>query len=120
MLCIVNENDVVAVDEIAEAKFGDNDNLSATVANLVDADLLMILSDIDGLYTADPHCDPGACLIPEVKKIDADIEQMVAGSAGGLGTGGIDSHLLFICNYLGSGRVWYDGWQGNVWTRHVW
>lgn len=89
VLCVVNENDVVAIDEIAEAKFGDNDNLSATVANLVDADLLMILSDIDGLYTADPHCDPNACLIPEVKKIDAEIEQMVAGSAGGLGTGGM-------------------------------
>jgi glutamate 5-kinase len=89
VLCVVNENDVVAIDEIAEAKFGDNDNLSATVANLVDADLLMILSDIAGLYTADPHCDPDACLIPEVKEIDAEIEQMVAGSSGGLGTGGM-------------------------------
>ncbi len=89
VLCVVNENDVVAIDEIAEAKFGDNDNLSATVANLVDADLLMILSDIAGLYTADPHCDPDACLILEVKKIDAEIEQMVAGSSSGLGTGGM-------------------------------
>ncbi|GAI54595.1 unnamed protein product, partial [marine sediment metagenome] len=55
VICIVNENDVVAVDEIQEAKFGDNDNLSAMVANLVDADLLLLLGDIAGLYTADPH-----------------------------------------------------------------
>jgi glutamate 5-kinase len=64
VICIVNENDVVSIDEIHEAKFGDNDNLSAMVANLVDADLLMILTDIGGLYTADPHHDPGARLIP--------------------------------------------------------
>mgnify|MGYP001044999175 FL=1 len=64
VLCIVNENDVVAVDEIQEAIFGDNDNLSAMVANLVDADVLLILTDIGGLYTADPHHDPHAQLIP--------------------------------------------------------
>ncbi|OGO21263.1 MAG: glutamate 5-kinase [Chloroflexi bacterium RBG_16_50_9] len=89
VVCIVNENDVVAVDEIHEAKFGDNDNLSAMVANLVDADLLMILSDIAGLYTADPHLDPAARLIPKVTKIDASIERMAAGTAGNLGTGGM-------------------------------
>jgi glutamate 5-kinase len=53
---IINENDVVAIEEIEGARFGDNDNLSAMVANLIDADLLIILSDIDGLYTADPAC----------------------------------------------------------------
>ena len=89
VVSIVNENDVVATEEIQEARFGDNDNLSAMVANLVDADLLMILSDIGGLYTADPHHDPAARLIPQVKRIDARIEGMAAGTAGKLGTGGM-------------------------------
>jgi glutamate 5-kinase len=89
VVCIVNENDVVAVDEIREAKFGDNDNLSAMVANLIDADLLMIMTDIDGLFTADPNKDPDAKLIPTVEKIDASIEGLVSGSTSGLGTGGM-------------------------------
>ena len=86
---IVNENDVVAVDEIREARFGDNDNLSAMVANLIDADLLFILTDIDGLYTADPNKDPSAKMIPLVEKIDEKIESLVSGSSSGLGTGGM-------------------------------
>ena len=89
VICIVNENDVVAVDEIQEAKFGDNDNLSAMVANLVDADLLLILTDIAGLYTADPHRDPDARLISQVEKIDSEIERLAAGSHSRLGTGGM-------------------------------
>ena len=88
VLCIVNENDVVAVDELDEAKFGDNDNLSALVANLVDADLLLLLTDIAGLHTADPRRDPTARLIPEVKHIDAEIERL-ADRAGALGIGGM-------------------------------
>jgi glutamate 5-kinase len=86
---IINENDVVAVDEIREAHFGDNDNLSAMVANLIDADLLLILTDIDGLYNADPNRDPSAALIPLVEKIDEKIEILVSGSTSGLGTGGM-------------------------------
>ena len=86
---IVNENDVVAVDELHEARFGDNDNLSAMVANLIDADLLLILSDIDGLYTDDPHVNPDATLIAEVPRITNEIEAMVGGTAGSLGTGGM-------------------------------
>lgn len=70
---ILNENDVVAVDEIGEV-FGDNDRLSALVATLVDADLLVILTDTDGFYTADPRADPDASLIPIVERIDASIE----------------------------------------------
>ena len=70
---LLNENDVVAVDEIG-AVFGDNDRLSALVANLVDADLLLILTDIDGLYTADPRVDPSATLIPRVERVDERIE----------------------------------------------
>jgi len=93
VVCIVNENDVVAVDEIQEAKFGDNDNLSAMVANLVDADLLLILSDIAGLYTADPHRHPDARLIPQVDRIDAKIESLAAGTPGTLGTGGMTTKL---------------------------
>lgn len=89
VLPIVNENDVVAIDEIKEAKFGDNDNLSAMVANLVDADLLILLSDVAGLYTADPHVDSRAELIPKVEKIDAHIEQLAKGAGGGQGTGGM-------------------------------
>jgi glutamate 5-kinase len=89
VICIVNENDVVAVDEIQEAKFGDNDNLSAMVANLVDADLLLVLTDVGGLYTADPNREPDARLIPEVRKIDAKIERLAAGASSKFGTGGM-------------------------------
>ena len=89
VLCIVNENDVVAVDEIQEAKFGDNDNLSAMVANLVDADLLLLLTDTAGLYTADPRRDPDASLIPKVERIDSKIEKLAADTVGNLGIGGM-------------------------------
>lgn len=89
VICIINENDVVAVDELDDAKFGDNDNLSAMVANMIDADLLLILTDIDGLYTADPSKDKSATLIDVVEKIDGKIEKLVSGSRSGLGTGGM-------------------------------
>jgi len=89
VLCIVNENDVVAVDELHETIFGDNDNLSAMVANLIDADLLMILTDIAGLYTADPHRDPHARLISQVERIDSEIECLAADTPSKLGTGGM-------------------------------
>ncbi len=88
VISIVNENDVVAVDELDEAKFGDNDNLSAMVANLVDADLLVLLTDIAGLHTADPRRNPDARLIPEVEHIDAEIESL-ADKAGAMGIGGM-------------------------------
>ena len=89
VLPVINENDVVAVDEIKEAIFGDNDNLSAMVANLVDADLLIILSDIAGLYTADPRSHPEASLIPQVERIDARIERLASGTSSSLATGGM-------------------------------
>lgn len=89
VLCVVNENDVLAVDELREARFGDNDNLSAMVANLVDADLLLLLTDIEGLYTADPRRDPSACLIPLVENIGADVECLASNTSGKLGTGGM-------------------------------
>ena len=93
VLCIVNENDVVAVDEIQEAKFGDNDNLSAMVANLMDADLLIMLTDTAGLYTADPQRHPDARLIPQVETIDAEIERLAADTPGRMGTGGIATKI---------------------------
>ena len=89
ILCIVNENDVVAVDEIQEAKFGDNDNLSAMVANLIDADLLVMLTDTAGLYSADPQRHPDARLIHQVDKIDAEIMRLAADTPGDIGTGGM-------------------------------
>jgi len=89
VMCIVNENDVVAVEEIEEARFGDNDNLSAMVANLIDADLLLMLTDITGLHTADPHRNPDARLITQVDRIDSEIEHLAVDSAGNLGTGGM-------------------------------
>ncbi|MBM3156092.1 MAG: glutamate 5-kinase [Chloroflexi bacterium] len=90
---IVNENDVVAVEEIQETKFGDNDNLSALVANLIDADLLMLLTDTAGLYTADPNRDPKAKLIERVDKIDASIEKLAGASTSGRGTGGMATKI---------------------------
>ncbi len=83
---IVNENDVVGVEEI---KIGDNDNLSALVSNLIDADLLVLLTDIEGLYTADPRQDPAATLITDVREIDAAIEAIGGRAGSDRGTGGM-------------------------------
>ena len=83
---IVNENDVVAIDEL---KIGDNDNLSALVAGIIDADLLIILSDIDGLYTANPQNDPNAKLVPEVTDITPEIEASAGDAGSKVGTGGM-------------------------------
>ncbi len=93
IICIVNENDVVAIDEIEELKFGDNDNLSAMVANLIDADLLALLTDIGGLYTADPRYNPQAQLIRRVDKIDAEIKRISSDTAGRQGIGGMTAKL---------------------------
>jgi glutamate 5-kinase len=87
---IINENDTVVIDEI---RFGDNDNLSALVTNLVEANLLVILSDVSGLYDRDPRTDPAAALIPCVERINDEIIAM-AGSAGtDLGTGGMATKI---------------------------
>jgi len=88
---VINENDTVSVDEI---KFGDNDNLSSMVVHLADADLLVILSDIDGLYTTDPKLDPSAQLIPLVEKITAEVERGAGDAQTTVGTGGMRSKLL--------------------------
>ena len=93
IICIVNENDIVAIDEIEGLKFGDNDNLSAMVANLIDADLLALLTDIGGLYTADPRYNPQAQLIRRVDKIDAEIKRMASATAGRQGIGGMTTKI---------------------------
>jgi glutamate 5-kinase len=87
---VINENDVVATDEI---QFGDNDTLSAVVAGLVDADMLVILTDIDGLYTADPKHHPNATLIRRVPELTARIERLAGGSSSENGTGGMITKL---------------------------
>ncbi|MGQ9573397.1 MAG: glutamate 5-kinase [Dehalococcoidia bacterium] len=89
---IVNENDVVAVEEIEGVKIGDNDNLSALVANLVDADLLVLLTDQAGLFTADPRLHPDARLIQRVERIDGNVEQL-AGGGGERGIGGMSTKI---------------------------
>jgi len=93
VICIVNENDVVSIDEIGEMKFGDNDNLSAMVANLIDADLLVLLTDVAGLYTADPHYNPHAKLIPRVDNIDGTLEQLAYNTSNQQGTGGMTTKI---------------------------
>jgi len=87
---IINENDTVAVDEI---RFGDNDNLAAQVVHLVDADLLVILSDVEGLYTDDPRTNASATLIPLVTDITADIERLAGSTRSFEGTGGMATKI---------------------------
>ncbi len=83
---VINENDAVSTDEI---KIGDNDNLSALVAGMSDADALIILTDIDGLYNGNPKTDKNARLISEVPEINSEIERMAGGAGTKLGTGGM-------------------------------
>ncbi|MDP0492771.1 MAG: glutamate 5-kinase [Fusobacterium sp. JB021] len=87
---IINENDSVLTEEI---KIGDNDTLSALVSSLIDADLLIILSDIDGLYTADPRKDPEAKLISTVEEVTPEIKDMGKGAGSSLGTGGMATKI---------------------------
>ena len=107
-LPVINENDTVSTDEIA---VGDNDTLGALVAVSVKADLLLVLSDIDGLYTADPRHDPEARLIPEVREITPE---MAAGAGGGgtaLSTGGMHTKLIAagICMDAGTDMIILNG-----------
>lgn len=90
---IVNENDAISVDELAYGNFGDNDTLAAYVATLVDADLLILMSDIDGLYTDDPRKNKDARFIHTVKRIDDHLERMAKGSSTECGTGGMATKI---------------------------
>ncbi len=90
---IVNENDVVAVEEIVGVTYGDNDRLSAMLANALDVDLLVLLGEMDGLHTADPHEDPDAEMIPDVYEIDAELRMIAGGPVDNRGSGGMRSKL---------------------------
>lgn len=107
-LPIINENDTVATDEIV---IGDNDTLAAIVARCVQADLLILLSDIDGLYTADPHTHPEAELLRHVSRIDDRIRDLAGVSNSGQGTGGMVTklHAAEICLDCGCTMVIANG-----------
>ena len=107
-LPILNENDTVATEEIV---IGDNDTLSAIVATSVCADKLILLSDIDGLYTADPHKDPNATLISRIDAITPEVLALGGGSAGNQGTGGMATklHAAQICTAAGCDMIITNG-----------
>ena len=100
VLPIINENDTVSTKEIV---IGDNDTLAAIVAESVHANKLVLLSDIDGLYTADPHTDPNAKLIPLIRSIDDSVIALAGGSNGNQGTGGMVTKLQAAKICLGCG-----------------
>ncbi len=108
VLPIINENDTIATEEI---KVGDNDTLSAMVAVSIGADRLVLLSDIDGLYTADPRKDATARLIPEVKEMTDEIRALGGGEGSSLGTGGMRTklHAADICMQAGCEMVILNG-----------
>ncbi|MCI9186811.1 MAG: glutamate 5-kinase [Oscillospiraceae bacterium] len=112
-LPIINENDTVAT---AEIKVGDNDTLGAIVACAVRADLLVLLSDIEGLYTADPRKDPGATLIPVVEAVTPEIESLAGGVGSGLATGGMATKLRAakMVNEMGCDMIITNGERPKV------
>jgi glutamate 5-kinase len=97
---VINENDTVAT---AEIRYGDNDRLAARVAQMASAECLVLLSDIDGLYTADPGRDPKARFIPEVREISPEIEAMATGPTSGVGSGGMTTKVAAAQIALGAG-----------------
>lgn len=108
VLPIINENDTIATEEI---KVGDNDTLSALVAVSLKADLLVLLSDVDGLYSADPHKEETATLIEEVYGVDSKIAALAGGEGSALGTGGMKTKLRAaqLCNQSGCDMVIANG-----------
>ena len=113
---IINENDTVVTDEI---KFGDNDSLAALVSNLVHADLLIILTDQGGLFTADPRQNPDATLLTEATAGDPALEQMAGGAASELSKGGMLTKVLAakVAQQTGASTVIASGREANVLTR---
>ncbi|MGI6263910.1 MAG: glutamate 5-kinase [Acutalibacteraceae bacterium] len=100
---VINENDTVAIDELVGANIGDNDTLSAIVADITDADLLVLLTDIDGLYDADPRQNPDARPIPVVRAIDDDLLALAGGAGSKRGTGGMRTKLTALRRTMGRG-----------------
>jgi len=107
ILPVINENDTVVTDEI---KFGDNDTLGALVANLVEADALVILTDQKGLYTADPRKDPAATFVHEASAGDPALEAMAGGAGSSLGRGGMITKILAAKRAAGSGASTVIAW----------
>ena len=110
---IINENDSIATDEIV---IGDNDTLGAIVATAINADLLILLSDIDGLFTADPHKDKNAVLLTRVKEITPEIESMTGGAGSKFGTGGMATKIRAarIATEAGIDMIIANGKEPNV------
>ena len=104
---VINENDTVVTDEI---KFGDNDTLGALVANLVDADALIILTDQKGLYSADPRRDPSATFVHQARAGDPNLEDMAGGAGSSLGKGGMITKILAAKRAAGSGASTVIAW----------
>lgn len=104
---VINENDTVVNDEI---KFGDNDTLGALVANLVEADVLIILTDQKGLYTADPRRDPLATFVHAARSGDPELERMAGGAGSGIGKGGMITKILAAKRAAGSGASTLIAW----------
>ena len=107
VLPVINENDTVVNDEI---KFGDNDTLGALVANLVEADLLVILTDQRGLYSADPRKDPQARFVEQARAGDPELERMAGGAGSSLGKGGMITKILAAKRASGSGASTLIAW----------
>ncbi len=107
MVPVINENDTVVNDEI---KFGDNDTLGALVANLVEADALVILTDQKGLYTADPRKDPAAQFVHEAAAGDPALEAMAGGAGSSIGRGGMITKILAAKRAAGSGASTVIAW----------
>ena len=107
VLPVINENDTVVNDEI---KFGDNDTLGALVANLVEADVLVILTDQKGLYTADPRKDPSAQFVHEARAGDPTLETMAGGAGSSIGKGGMITKILAAKRAAGSGASTVIAW----------
>ncbi|MET4693817.1 glutamate 5-kinase [Endozoicomonas lisbonensis] len=99
---VVNENDTVATEEV---RFGDNDTLGALVANLVEADMLVLMTDQDGLFTADPRKDPGATLVDNVRAKDRQLDAMAGAGSGRLGRGGMQTKLRAARQAAASGAA---------------
>jgi glutamate 5-kinase len=97
---VINENDTVAT---AEIRYGDNDRLAARVAQMISADCLILLSDVDGLYTADPTRDPHATFIGEIRAITPEIERMAGGAASAVGSGGMATKIAAAKIAVGAG-----------------
>ena len=110
---IINENDSIATDEIV---IGDNDTLGAIVAPAINADLLILLSDIDGLFTADPHKDKNAVLLTRVEEITPEIESMTGGAGSKFGTGGMATKIRAarIATEAGIDMIIANGKEPNV------